>query len=400
MRAWRGYDRFEGRAALRSWLYRIATNVCLSMLGGSQRRARPMDLGPAPADRRRPAPRCRRRPGSSRSPMRASSRPQPTPRRWRSRARPSASRSWPHCSTSRRVSARCSSCARCCAGRPTRWPSCSRRRSHRSTARSSVRGPRWPRTRSKPRPTGEADGRADAALLARYVDAFERYDMESLTALLHEDATGTCRRTSSGCRRTRTSSSGASGPGIGCRGSRLVPVEANGSPAWGQYKPGPNGTLEPWSIQVMEVRDGRISGLTFFLDTERLFPLFGLPLKLEGKTATEANDLAQPRHERAARAARPTQHGAAARFPAASPRAASAPAHRRWRSPDRTRRPRRSAATSDEASPNSRADAVAQAREVRARDRALDRERDRGRGPLHHLEIRPAPPVRLIGRGW
>src|SRR5687768_14768466 len=47
IRAWRGYERFEGRAALRSWLYRIATNVCLDMLNGRERRARPMDLGPA-----------------------------------------------------------------------------------------------------------------------------------------------------------------------------------------------------------------------------------------------------------------------------------------------------------------------------------------------------------------
>ena len=47
VRAWRSYDKFEGRSAVRSWLYRIATNVCLTMLDGRNRRARPMDFGPS-----------------------------------------------------------------------------------------------------------------------------------------------------------------------------------------------------------------------------------------------------------------------------------------------------------------------------------------------------------------
>jgi RNA polymerase sigma-70 factor (ECF subfamily) len=71
------------------------------------------------------------------------------------------------------------------------------------------------------------------------------------------------------------------GPGIGCRDSRVIPVEsANGSPAFGQYKPSPDGGHEPWALQVLEVEDGRIVELTFFLDTETLFPLFGLPLQV------------------------------------------------------------------------------------------------------------------------
>ena len=72
------------------------------------------------------------------------------------------------------------------------------------------------------------------------------------------------------------------GPGAPCRGSRLVPAAANGLPAFGQYRPsGPNGRHEPWSLQVLEIQDGRIVGLNAFLDTERLFPLFGLPAHLE-----------------------------------------------------------------------------------------------------------------------
>jgi RNA polymerase sigma-70 factor (ECF subfamily) len=101
-------------------------------------------------------------------------------------------------------------------------------------------------------------------LLARYVDAFESYDMDKLTALLHEDVRAWCL-----------------GPGIGCRGSKLIPTMANGVPAFGQYKPGPDGSLEPWSLQLLDVAPDGIRGIIFFLDTARLFPLFGLPPRLE-----------------------------------------------------------------------------------------------------------------------
>jgi RNA polymerase sigma-70 factor (ECF subfamily) len=118
------------------------------------------------------------------------------------------------------------------------------------------------------------------ALLARYVDAFERYDMDALTSLLHDDATWSMPpfelwlRTHDDVRRW------CLGPGVGCRGSRLIATEANGSPAFGQYKPSPDGGLEPWSLQVLEISGGRIAGISFFLDTQALFPLFGLPPRL------------------------------------------------------------------------------------------------------------------------
>jgi RNA polymerase sigma-70 factor (ECF subfamily) len=123
---------------------------------------------------------------------------------------------------------------------------------------------------------GDAEQRA---LLERYVDAFERYDMDALTSLLRDDATWSMPPYEVWLRTHEDVRRWCLGPGIGCKGSRLLPVIANGSPGFGQFKPGENG-LEPWSLQVLEISDGRIAGISFFLDTVRLFPLFGLPDRL------------------------------------------------------------------------------------------------------------------------
>jgi RNA polymerase sigma-70 factor, ECF subfamily len=124
---------------------------------------------------------------------------------------------------------------------------------------------------------------SDRDLLQRYVAAFEAYDMDALTSLIHEDATQSMPPYDLWLRGREDIFAWWLGPGIGCRGSRVIPTfAANGSPAFGQYKPSPTGDgYEPWALQVIEVRDGKIGELTFFLDTERVFPLFGLPPRLD-----------------------------------------------------------------------------------------------------------------------
>jgi RNA polymerase sigma-70 factor (ECF subfamily) len=124
---------------------------------------------------------------------------------------------------------------------------------------------------------------ADRELLSRYVDAFQRYDMTALTELIREDASQSMPPYDMWLRGRNDILSWWVGPGAGCRGSRVIPVtNANGSPAFGQYKPSTTGDgYDPWALQVLELSAGGIVEFTFFLDTERLFPLFGLPPRLE-----------------------------------------------------------------------------------------------------------------------
>jgi RNA polymerase sigma-70 factor (ECF subfamily) len=125
---------------------------------------------------------------------------------------------------------------------------------------------------------------AQEELLARYVEAFEAYDLDSLTTLIRDDARQSMPPYDMWLSGREDILTWWFGPGFGCRGSKLVPVEtASGSVAFGQYKPSPDGAgYEPWALQVIEPVKGGIGELTFFLSTERLFPLFGLPSRLEG----------------------------------------------------------------------------------------------------------------------
>ena len=119
------------------------------------------------------------------------------------------------------------------------------------------------------------------ALLGRYVKAFEAYDLSALTALLHEDATLSMPPLPLWLRGHDDITAWMEGTGSGCRGSRLIPVVANGLPAFGQYRCNPGGGHDPWALIVLEITGGRISGVNNFLDTATLFPLFGLPAHLD-----------------------------------------------------------------------------------------------------------------------
>jgi RNA polymerase sigma-70 factor (ECF subfamily) len=273
IRAWRGYERFEGRAALRSWLYRIATNVCLDMLNGRERRARPMDLGPA------------QEPLASNLnvlPEVTWIQPIPDPAvevESRETIRLAFVAALQHLPPRQRAVLILCEVLRWKASEVAELleTSVASVNSALQRARATLEAGNVSATE-----TASSVDEADAELLARYVDAFERYDMDALTSLIHEDATQSMPPFDLWLSGRVDILDWWVGPGVGCRGSRMIPtVAANGAPAFGQYKPSPTGDgYEPWALQVLEIEDGRIVELTFFLDTDTVFPLFGLPPRL------------------------------------------------------------------------------------------------------------------------
>ncbi len=278
LRAWRNLDRLEGRAALRAWLYSIATNVCLDMLSGRKRRARPMDLGPAgdpvaanlntlpEATWLQPIPDAlvldRTRGPAELAVAQETLRLafvaalQHLPPRQRAVLILCEVLRWKAAEVAELLETSVASV------------NSALQRARATLASTNV-------TTVDRAPALDA---ADRALLARYVEAFERYDMDALTSLIHEDATQSMPPFDLWLRGRRHILEWWFGPGAGCRGSRLIPTTAaNGSPAYGQYKPSPGGGYAPWALVVLEISGARIAEFTFFLDTDSLFPLFGLP---------------------------------------------------------------------------------------------------------------------------
>ena len=279
VRAWRAFDGFEGRASLRSWLYRIATNVCFDLLKGRNRRALPIDMMAV---------------GSATGPV-----DPPLPESTWIGPIPDARIANDSADPAEQVVARESVRLAFVAALqhlPARqravlilrevlkWKAAdvadlldttvvsvnsALQRARTTLAERDITGD------SAPEPVTPEQ----QALLARYVDAFTRFDLDSLVALLQEDATMSMPPYPMWLRGADAMRTWLSGPGSECRGSRLATIAANGSPAFAQWRRDPDGGFHAWSIHVLQLSGDCIAGIDFFVDPD-LFPLFGLPVRL------------------------------------------------------------------------------------------------------------------------
>jgi RNA polymerase sigma-70 factor (ECF subfamily) len=279
VRAWRAADRFEGRSSVRSWLYRIAGNVCIDMHRSPQRRARPMDLGPSSAAA-----------GATTGP-------------------PLAETTWVQPIADERVIDLGADPAEVAAARESirlafvaalqhlparqrsvlilcevlRWPAVDVAALLETSVASVNSALQRARATLASIPTESLDSVVDPdheALLARYVDAFERYDIDSLVRLLRDDVVLSMPPFALWLRGIDDLASWFLNQGIACEGSRLVPVAVNGTAGFGSYKSAGPGVWEPWAIQVIEVAGGRITGHHNFIGPD-LFAQLGLPPRLE-----------------------------------------------------------------------------------------------------------------------
>ncbi len=280
VKAWKGIDRFEGRSSVRSWLYRIATNVCLDMMRGPQRRARPMDLGPSsPIETARvgealpehawvqPIADERIVPADGDPGEIAAAREsiklafvaalQHLPARQRSVLILREVLAWQASEVAELLGTSVASV-----------------NSALQRARATLDASNLGERRARPIDDDQTE------LLARYVDAFERYDITALVTLLHEDAVMSMPPYPLWLQGPSDIAGWFLGTGIVCKGSRLVATRANGGAAFAAYHVDPAGGWSPWSLQLIEVRDGLISGHHNFLNTE-LLEQFGLPARLD-----------------------------------------------------------------------------------------------------------------------
>jgi RNA polymerase sigma-70 factor (ECF subfamily) len=283
VRAWRKFESFEGRSSLRSWLYRIATNVCLDMLQGPQRRARPMDMGPASsAETTLGAPLVESTwvmPIADGAALPEDGDPAELAAQ-RETLRLAFVAALQHLPPRQRAVLILREVLRWQASEVAELLDMTVASVNSALQRARATVDELDLDAGGP---AALDGE-DQDLLAKYVDCFERYDIESLVSLIAEDAEFSMPPFDLWLRGTTDIAKWYVGQGAGCEDSRMILTQANGSPAFAQYKPdGPN-RWEPWALQVIEVRDGKITGLHHWIPpfAGQLFDAFGLPPHLEG----------------------------------------------------------------------------------------------------------------------
>jgi RNA polymerase sigma-70 factor, ECF subfamily len=284
IRAWKAFDRFEGRSSIRSWLYRIAHNVCLDMLRSRNRRARPMDMGPVGSvDDTLPAPLPENvwlQPAPDGRVMSAETDPGDLAAQ-RESVRLAFVAALQHLPARQRAVLILREVLRWKADEVAELLDASVASVNSALQRARATLATANLTDTDPFDPADDEQRA---LLDRYLDAFERYDLDALVTLLHDDVVQSMPPFELWLRGADQVQAWMLGPGIGCRGSRVLRAPAaNGTPAFGQYRPpsAPGEPYRPWSLHVLEISDGEIVGLNFFLDTDTLFPIFGLPPHLD-----------------------------------------------------------------------------------------------------------------------
>jgi len=279
LKAWRSFDRFEARSSIRSWLHRIAHNVCMDMHRSPQRRARPMEMGPS----ERPddivlGPQLEDhlfvQPVRDEAVLDLDGDPADV-----ATARETIRLAF--VAALQRLPARQRSALLLCD--VLRWPAADVAELLETTVASVNSALQRARATLEARRGEPLDTRLDPeheALLARYVEAFEAYDIPTVVQLMRDDAVLSMPPWPHWIQGRDDVGGWMLGQGIGCKGSKLIPVDVNGTAGFASYKPGPSGRLEPWAIQVIEVAEGRIVGHHNFIGAE-LFAAFGLPPHLE-----------------------------------------------------------------------------------------------------------------------
>lgn len=281
-KAWAARERYDpGRAPLRAWLYGIATNVCLDMLRGAQRRARAMDLARSSVPG-----------GDIGSPLPDHRWVQPVPESLvlgadpaevvvaRESVRLAFVAALQHLPPRQRAVLILRDVLRWSAAEVAPLLGCSVAAVNSALQRARATMPAPVAAPAEPY-EGRDEG-PDEELLARYVAAFERYDIETLVSLLHEDATMAMPPFTWWLRGRADIRAALLGSGAPCAGSRLVPAgRANGAAAFGQYLEG-----RPFALVVIEKRRRLVSAVTTHLG-DRLFPMFGLPMSFAAPIRTD-----------------------------------------------------------------------------------------------------------------